>query len=160
MKIRFRHGWAAGLVLALAACAPDKRPLGPVGQPMMDDDPRLVTESEREIKKWIGYQVDGAKGPDILITGVVMEVSADYKSVQILLDDAEAKIEPGDIFDLHMRQDDFVKRNRRAEYHIHGFPTGRVRVTSVEGAVITAEIDHQHTLHPIRTGDRAAARTF
>jgi hypothetical protein len=146
-----------GLV-CMAGCAPDPF----ITQPIGDLESFLVTPSEREKERlnWRGYQTDPKDRPDHLITGVVAKVGENYKWITITLDNPRAVVEPGDIFLVFKRLDDFVKRNRRAHFHHHDFRSVRVRVTSVQGEQVTGDIDPFDSTHTVAEGDRAVARTF
>ena len=120
----------------------------------------MESESERQVKKWEGFQADKKDLPDRPITGRVATVTRDFKSVTIILDNPRAVIAPGDIFYVFLRRDEYLKAGVASANHHKDHRTARVRVTRVEAGTITGDIDHDTMLHPIGPGDRAIARSF
>jgi hypothetical protein len=147
---------ALGLVL-VAGCSEE---IGTPSFERVESKFATFSERDREQLKWVGYQTDQKGLPDDLILGVVTQVAQDYKSLTLKLDNPKAKIEPGDVFMVYMRLDDYDKAGRRAETDHHDFRTARVLVTKVDADVVTAKIDHYNTDRPEAIGDRALARAF
>ena len=148
--------WTLLLLLAAAGCAPEET----VYKPLIKTDKRVITDSEREILRAKGFQVDPREGPDHLIQGVVTKISPDYKYATIKLFKKTDKIRKDDIFSVYMRMDDYDKQNRRMETEHKDYQTARIRVTGVQGNQVTGWIDHGAMDHQLHVGDIAVARTF
>jgi hypothetical protein len=165
----------AALCLFAAGCTPGpERVFVPA-----DPGTRVMTESEKEMqeKVWTGFQANAGDVTDRLVSGTVTKVGENYKWVTIKVDDAKAIVNPGDIFLVYYRRDDFDKQGFHAEYEHKDYLSARARATKIDKPeakvedpakpappagpfTVTAEIVDYDAAHPVSVGDKAIARTF